>query len=480
MTVTEVLEKINAKLNENPWWARFVNSQFAQMMAVLGAQVIYIAQTYASRALGEGFISTATRRSSILAAAEDRGYIGRFITPSEGSVTLKNNSDVLISLPDGAEFLSPNLTPLALVGGADIQPGESVTLHKIKQWEAMSVSFDIEADTRFLTLMLTREITAEVAALSVVVVSDGEEEKWNQNQLFRMSRGYSRDYALVYKPTEQLGVRFGDGSMGMMPPMGAVVRVDIKASVGDFTLAEGQKLECVGNISQHSGKLEATVDTIITGGEGLESTEETRARAKYYVPFDEQVIWGGDYRTFLIRAMGNFQWLNVWGEAIQEKLTGFDVYNINRIYFCGNRAGVSQQQLSIQIMDALTGIPNELNKHFEYVPTDEYPFTVEILAVAKKDVLIADAMTALKDTMTATFGRESDSFKDLLQNDDDSQYRFVCVRVKDIWRAVEELDLFLSYEVTVRDMKEPSKMNDFMYMDVDNSEFVIIHQKSQS
>ena len=75
-----------------------------------------------------------------------------------------------------------------------------------------------------------------------------------------MSRDNSKHYVLVYKPTEQIGVRFGDGSMGMMPAAGSQVRIDIMASLGDYTLAEGQKLEPAGNISGYVESLEVKTD----------------------------------------------------------------------------------------------------------------------------------------------------------------------------------------------------------------------------
>ncbi|HBT4785492.1 TPA: baseplate protein [Klebsiella variicola subsp. variicola] len=471
MNITEVLDRFNKKLNENTWWARFVNSQFVQMMAVLGSQVIYIAQTYASRALAEGFISTATRRSSILAAAEDRGYVGRFVESSWGTVSIKNKTEQTIILPPGAEVLTNDQTPLALVSSVEIPAGQTLEGVAVKQHEAVSVEFDVEAEKAFLTLLLDRDITAEVSELSVVVITGEEEETWTRNPLFRMSRSDSKHYVLVYKPTEQLGIRFGDGSMGMMPPAGSKVRIDLLASLGDFTLAEGQKLEAAGNISKYIDALEIVTDSIITGGGGMESTEETRNRAQYYVPYDEQVIWGGDYRSFVQGVVSGTSWLNIWGEAIQEKLTGFDVRNINRIWFCGHKPGVSQEQLGKEILEALEDVPNELNKHFEYVPTNKLPFTIVFSGIARKNVLIDDAKAAIKKALEKNFGEDSSSFSLLLQSDDDSQQCYAQVKIKDIWRVIEALGLFISYDIEVVDMTDAVQMNDFVYLDVAASNF---------
>lgn len=475
MSITELLDKFNAKLNENTWWARFVNSQFAQMMAVLGAQIIYTAKTYASRALTEGFISTATRRASILAAAEDRGYVGRFVSASYGTITIINKSNADIILPAGAELLASDQTPLALTNSIVIPAGGKVSAVGVKQHEAVSVTFDIEKETLFLTLLLSRELTKEVSSLAVTVIRNGEADKWIYNPLFRMSRDTSKHYVLVYKPTEQLGVRFGDGSMGMMPPAGSQVRIDIMASQGDYTLAEGQKLEPAGNIAKYVDVLDITTDSIITGGGGMETTEETRNRAQYYVPYDEQVVWGGDYRQFIQQVVNGTSWLNVWGEALQEKVTGYDVRNINKIFFCGHKPGVSQESLASEILKALNDVPNELNKKFEYVSTNEQPFTINFTGIVRKSVLVDDAKNAITSALEENFGRDSSSFSQLLQSDDDSQQCYAQVKVKDIWRVIESLDMFLSYDVTMQNLKDAVYFNDFVYLDVKSSTFSITY-----
>jgi hypothetical protein len=45
--------------------------------------------------------------------------------------------------------------------------------------------------------------------------------------------------------------------------------------------------------------------------------------------------------------------------------------------------------------------------------------------------------------------------------------------VKDLWRVIEELNLFISYELTPHDMKTALQLNDFIYLDVANSTFDI-------
>ncbi|EBM6579894.1 baseplate protein, partial [Salmonella enterica] len=44
---------------------------------------------------------------------------------------------------------------------------------------------------------------------------------------------------------------------------------------------------------------------------------------------------------------------------------------------------------------------------------------------------------------------------------------------KDIWRVIESLDMFLSYDITIQNMKDAVYFNDFIYLDVKSSTFSI-------
>lgn len=470
MNIQALQDKFNGLLQANSWWRKFTNSQFIQMMAVFGAQIIYAAQSTAERGLTEGFISTATKRSSILAAAEDRNYIGHLITPSWGSVKITNKTDQDIQLPVYAEFLSLAQLPYVTTDVIYIPAGKSVIVNDVRQMEYVNVSTTIEAESAFYTVMLPRDITEEAVSLDVFVTENENKTLWENNPLFRLSRGTSKHYVMVYKPSEQLGVRFGDGAIGKMPETGSKVDLDVWCSRGDTTLTQGQKLMPAGNIADMSSKIEVVTMTPITGGSGFESTEETRNRAQYYVAYDEQVVWGGDYKYFLNRKVPGMSWISAWGEKEREQSTGVkSLANINTIFFCGHKPGYTQAELEELIMTAVLSIPNELNKTFRYVRTQEEPFTVSINAVAKKNVIISDARNELQKLLEAQFGRDATTFGDSYQSDVAAGKQFAQVQIKDLWRAIEELGLFISYDVQTHDLKTAVQLNDFIYLDVASS-----------
>ncbi len=471
MSIQDLLDKFNGLLAQKPWWARFANSQFIQMMSIFGSQIIYAAQTHARRALGEGFISTATKRSSILAAAEDRGYVGPLITPSAGSVSIRNKTEQEIQLPVHAEFLSTLELAYVTTDAVTIPAGETVVVNNVKQMERVSIASEIQTERAFYTLLLPREITAETASIDVFVIIKGKKHKWAYNPMFRLSRSTSEHYVLVYRPTEQLGVRFGDGSTGAMPPEGSTVEIETWCSQGDTTLAQGQKLTPAGNIAGMAEMIEVITTSPITGGAGFESTESTRYRAQYHVPYDDQVVWGGDYNYFISRHVPGMSWLAVWGEGEQEKATGvYDVHNINTIFFSGHKPGVSPEELERRIKKALADVPNALNKRFRWMPVNNKPFTIVLIGTANKNVVINDAKKTITEELESRFGYDSTSFgKELEENG----VKFVLVKIKDIWTCIDELGLLNRYDIEVKGMQEAKELSDFIYLDTAKSVFDI-------
>ncbi|MCZ4061244.1 baseplate protein [Pantoea sp. LMR881] len=292
MTTQELYEKFNNLLLGNSWWQRFVNSQFIKMFAVMGSQVIYAAQVAAAKALTEGFISTATRRSSILAAAEDKGYVARLITPAVGTAKVSNKTDSEVALAlystliSDAQYAYMLMEPITLVAG-EVRTGVSV-----KQLEKQRITVAVDNETEFLSVTLSKELTARCAQIDVYVTEGGKPVLWKYNSQFRLSKKTSRDYVMFFRPTEQIGIRFGDGSIGMMPAEGESILIDVWLSDGDITLVQGQALTPSGDYAELANSVEVVTDTPITNGAGFETTEETRNRAQYYVAYDEQVVWG--------------------------------------------------------------------------------------------------------------------------------------------------------------------------------------------
>ena len=80
----------------------------------------------------------------------------------------------------------------------------------------------------------------------------------------------------------------------------------------------------------------------ISGGADQESTEEIRRNSLYYMLYNEEVVWNGDYEFYIRRKHPDINWLNVWGEQEMEAMQGAPNPDyINKIFFTAYAPGNS-------------------------------------------------------------------------------------------------------------------------------------------
>ncbi|HFU2857329.1 TPA: baseplate protein [Enterobacter cloacae] len=470
MTTQELLALFNSLIEKNRWWSRFANSQFLKMMAVFAAQVIYYARMYAENALPEGFISTATKRSSILAAAEDRGYVARLIIPSEGTIDINNRSANQIQLPAYTTLWGDNQYPYVLTAGAVLPPGVKVTDIPVKQMELIKVTTDVDVGEEFYTIVLPKDITAKAVELSVYVTFAGKTERWTENPQFRLATNSSKNYVVFYKPTEQLGIRFGDGSIGAMIPDNCSVEIQVWTSEGDVTLVTGQRLQPSGAYQYLAPDLDIFTSKPITNGAAMESTEQTRNRAMYHVAYDDQVVWRGDYKYFLETRIAGINWMNIWGEHDEELATGVrNIANINKIFISGHKPGVADADLEDMINKVLNSIPNRMNKYFEYRTPKKLPYTIEVTGIAFTEIVPSDAMSLISKTLETKFGENAKNSDSMRTNN------YAQLKVNEIWAAIQALNVLDRFEVKVNMPNQAKLMEDFVYLNIVGSTIKITH-----
>lgn len=468
MDKKSLLERITESLKKLEWMSKYASSQFVTMLANIGWQIIRTAKSESENAIPEINLSTAIKRSSILAAAEDRGYVGAFITPSHGTCKIKNNSNTLLKLQVGTVFLSNAQNPYMLDKTVSIAPNSEISGVKLKQQEKVIIEYDVEKETEFLEIILDQSISSELASIDVYVIIDGTREKWNRNQNFRLSRNTSKDYHLSYKPTEQYAIRFGDGAIGMMPPEKSTVVIEVMASMGVLTLIEGQTLTPIGTAAKYAQLIQVKTETPITNGAGQEDIEITRQNALYYTAYDNQIIWGGDYAYFIKTNIPDIRWINVWGEEEQERVTGFDVKNINNIFICAHKEGMSQSQLHAEIEAVLKSAKMGLNLTPRYVDKNDLPYTITLQGKCEKYLDIDEVIEDIKAALNEPFGENASDYSASI----DSTY-YENVKTDKIYERINALGLLTDFEVVIDNPVKAEQLNDFVYLDVNNSTFDI-------
>lgn len=467
--VQEAFENITSKMS---WWQRFTGSQFARGIALFVGQVMYVVIQAAEKALGEAFLSSATKRSSILALAEDRGYMGRRVTPSFGKVEITNKTNRQLHLPVNSHYISQNQLIYLVKEPLTLDAGE-VRISEAWQFELVEISVPVKSEQQYFTVLLPQDITARTSKIDVYLDEGGHRRLWDKSFMFRGANSDSRVYTEYYRPTEQIGIRFGNGINGKIPPAGSTVTLHVWCTDGDTMLLDGQTLTPIDNVEPFADSITVKTKTPISGGAQAETTEDTRMGAMYCTPYDNQIVWNSDYRHFIKNHIGGLLWLNVWGEVKEEKLTGkMDVMNINRIFISGHKANQDQSQVQSEIEALLNSIPDEMNRRFLYRPTDYVSFTITFHGKCPTHLIPEEVTSKIISALDSRFGRDADRFP---KTAEELKLDNGAIKEKDIWATLEATGLLLDYDLTCNGVMSPQKLNDLVYLDVAASDIKVTY-----
>lgn len=461
------VETFNELLKGTSWWSRLIGSQFVQGVATFVGQMVYRSESLARRLLQEAFMSTAISRASILAGAEDRGYVGGKVMPSTGKARITNNTSTVMSLPFGTPLVGPNQLDYILAEAVRLEPGMSIEA-EISQLVEVAMTTTVTAETKWLEIALPKAVTAKASEVEVWVEPPRQtSQRWEKRFMFRRGSPTSRIYTESYKPTEQLVVRFGNGLAGMIPPLGSVIRLVVWCSEGETALLEGQSLTLADESDFLKEGIKIVTTTPIAGGQAAESTEAIRRGALYTTPYDDQVVWDNDFVTFIQRNISGLTWVKVWGEAEQEKECGYDLEHIGRIYVSAYSPTQSQERLG-EIIIKLLESTKDLNRRYSYVPVNRQPFTISL----KGEILLRQNQESVRQTLIAALNErfgENTIVGALSENHEIYQ--------KDIWTEIDNLGLLEDFTIEIVGRNHNPKLRDYVFLDAVASDFVLEYRK---
>jgi hypothetical protein len=465
----DIEDQLEALLEADTYWSKFIGSQFVSMLETFIYQIVYRCMQYADSALAEGFISTATRRASILAGSEDKGYAGTRLDPSTGKATFTNTTDDTVAIAANSTFISDDQYPYINTATLTIPANSSVT-GEVSQLEIVELSTTVTAATQFQELLLSKDITELCHKIQVSVTEDSTTTVWTKSNMFRLATSDSEVYVEFYKATDQLGIRFGDGTIGKIPPAGSTITVKVWCTNGDTTLVADQTLTPCDESADLADSITVVTAETISGGSTTETLEQTRNRATYQLSYDNQVVWGGDYAFFIKTNVAGITWVKCWGESVQEVLKGAsNVAYINHIYISAWHPDHSQAELKTLILAALDDVPNELNKTFEYVEVNEEPFTITLTGTIPASLTQTTILAAVKTGLKTRFGQDSEYF------DPKGVGKYILIKKKDLTSYLDGLDYFDDFEIEYAGWVTSNGYSDFVYLDVDNSTFTITY-----
>lgn len=462
-----ISDKIKGILKDLPFWSNMVGSQFVHGLALLVEQVGARYVQLCERALQESRLSTAVKRTSVLAEAEERAYVARKSSPSIGKGVVENKSNSFVNIPMGEPLISATGTPYIFLDSVGVGANATRELD-IAQLELRVIEVEVTESKPYFEALLSRADSAVAHRIDVYVkgTQDSGYVAWEKSYMFRNATEVSRFYTEFYKPTEQLGIRFGNGKDGLIPNRGSIVRLEIWCTLGVSSLMSGEKLSFADDVLNES----LTVLTIspIVGGQPPEDTEEIRNGAAYSTQYDNQIVWRDDYMHFLRTNIGGLVFLNVWGEQQQEIEDGApDLKNNRTIFISAYSKDIPTHQLKKSILDLVQALPY-LNVIYKFVEPNVVGIPLTIKGTIARTLAVLDVKSATVAAIESKYGLGQ--IKRAHNNSD-----FQEILEKDLWTLVDGLAVYNDFKLVVDGLDVKRKLADYRYIDTESSTFNITY-----
>lgn len=408
-----VAQKMDALLAEMPSWKGLAGSQFVKQLSIFAGWAIEDAAFKIERAMQEGFIDSALNRSSILAHGEGMEYMPRKPVPAQGHIAISNQGKFPFTIVREREFMSDARMVFTLTDTVTVPAGSCVTA-PVEQRSRQRLEFVVDERKPFYEILMGRDISSHIVSFKVFVAEDGQTFKeWTYDRLLTNSYPDSRVFDEFYHFTDQIGIRFGNGDFGRIPEAGSVVRVELVETEGDIVLLEKQSLYPVDEIRDDTGQIASAqieVCETIQHGENQENTEEMRRDLHYAPVYNERLVWDNDYRYFLRRKFPEIVFAVAWGEETSEKMWGYSLEHINKIWICAYSPERDIRELA---MAAVREVPF-MCRNFQWYEPEHVQFSVGIRGRVLKDCVLAEVREAIAQALDAAYGKASPTRRDVV------------------------------------------------------------------
>jgi hypothetical protein len=462
-----ISDKIKSALSSLPFWSNMVGSQFVQGLALLVEQIGERYVQLCERALQESRLSTAVKRTSILAEAEERAYVARKSSPSIGQGLITNETSSFLNIPMGEPLVSDTGVPYIFLDSVGVGAGSSREVD-IAQLELRVMEVEVTQTKPYFEVLLSREDTAVAHRVDVYVKASEESGyvAWEKSYMFRNATELSRFYTEFYKPTEQLGIRFGNGKDGLIPTVNSTVRLEVWCTLGVSALMAGEKLSFTDDIYNEGLSVETT--SSIVGGQPPEDTEEIRNGAAYSTQYDDQIVWRDDYMHFLRTNIGGLVFLNVWGEQQQEEEDGQpDLKNNRTIFISAYSKDIPLEQLRNSVLDLVQALPY-LNVIYRFVEPNIVGIPLTINGTIARTLAVSDVQAATAAAIEEKYGLGQ--IKRETNNSD-----FLEILEKDLWTLIDSIAVYNDFKLVIDGLGVKRKLADYRYIDTATSQFNITY-----
>lgn len=416
MSEEKEIEKFRNILRSKPTWGALAGSEMEEILTTYIGQRGAAYKLEAQRMAQEMFINLAFNRESIMARAEDEGYIPNMPQPFENEITVQNLGNAAVHVADKQAFISDEMVQM-VVNHPDnliLEPGASETVKAQQLSKELinqtAVGNDFE---EFILGGMDDDDIFTIHNFSVNFTIDGITETWENRQNFRNTDGTSEVYHTFYKMSDELAIRTGNDSTGRNPGPDAVMTATLWHTKGEraflvkgielkpFIQNEQQILDINGDIAD----LRITTGDVIAQGRPQESIESVRKHVLSHIQTGPVVARNRDYEFMLKKAFPELVYLKVWGEKEMVEKNGYNLDYMNKSFFSFLIEDETQTTAkTAEIIAYYDETIKPMNVIPEHVALTKNTFQVEIQGKIDRKFIVSDVQNTLTDLLMDAFG----------------------------------------------------------------------------
>lgn len=319
-----IREDLIARVQERlPAWTADDPSDFGVALVEAFAHLGDLMSYYIDRVANESTLSTATRRESVVALAQDLGYVPFGYSPSRVVLTFINSGDETIVVPEGTRV------------AANVDSGDAVLNIPFETDEAVTVEVGTPGSvtaTQGLTVIGETGYGEEIGmsdglpsqefelgstnvvtdSVRVYVYDDVNFFPWQRVDHFADYGPLSRVFRVLDDGSETYRVQFGDGVSGLVPTathrVFATYRV-VDGTLGNVPAGSVVDIERIPGLTDTelatvTGSITAINDTPASGGVDPQDTDEIRTAASRLFRAGGRAVTLEDYQNISLGVSG--------------------------------------------------------------------------------------------------------------------------------------------------------------------------------
>lgn len=319
-----IREDLIARVQERlPEWSADDPADFGVALVEAFAHLGDLMSYYIDRVANESALSTATRRESVIALAQDLGYVPFGFSASRVVVTFINSGDDSVTIPEGTRV------------AANVDAGDAVLNIPFETDEAVTVEANSPASvtaTQGFTVLGETEYGEEVGmsdglpsqefelgspnvvtdSVRVYVYDDVNFFPWQRVDHFADYGPLSRVFRVLDDGSDTYRIQFGDGVSGLVPTathrVFATYRV-VDGTRGNVPAGSIVDIERIPGLTDTelavvTGSISVINDTPASGGVDPQDTDEIRTAASRIFRAGGRAVTLEDYQNIALGVSG--------------------------------------------------------------------------------------------------------------------------------------------------------------------------------